>query len=146
MKKIYRASQKRLFLRGWIGGLSMHKYGLPYRNACGHIFPRDVDLVERMLEAAEKYPDVHVVTELNNGWTVNRYQADNARCYYLYKGDADPELEFTNEFTLDDFTAEEIVASQKRDEEFSNRERKPVEIAAVNFAINALLNRGREET
>lgn len=124
-----------------VGGLFMHRYGMPYKNAGGHIFPRDIDLVEQMLDVAERCADVHVVTYFKDGRVANRYETENVSAYYLFTGNADPDIEFTTEFTMDDFTAEEIAASAKRDEEFRNRKFTPVEVAAINFAMNALLSR-----
>lgn len=141
MKKIYRSSQFKDIMGHRIGGLLMHKYGLPYRNGAGHIFPNDPDLVEMMLDAAERHSDVHVVTELKNGWCVNRYEPNNADAHYLFTGNADPEIEFSKEFSNDDFSDEEIAELERQNAEFRTREFTPVELAAISFAFDAVLNR-----
>jgi hypothetical protein len=141
MKKTYRLSQKKDVLGYRIGGLQMHQYGMPYRNAAGHIFPNDVDLLDLMFMAVETHPELHVITVLKDGRTLNRYESENANVHYLYTGNADPEIEFTTEYRLDDWTSEEREESRKYFENFRNREFSPIEAAAVNFAINAVLNK-----
>lgn len=144
-KKIFRRSQKKDVLGRRVSGFHMYKYGLPYQNAAGHIFPRDIDLVERMLDAVEIYSDIHVVTSFRDGTLVNRYATGNVSSYHLYRGNADPTIEFTAEFSMDDWTAEEIAAGEKRNKEFRNRDFTPLEIAAINFGLHALLNRDKKK-
>jgi hypothetical protein len=123
----------------WVGGMSMYKYGLPYRNAGGFIFADDDDLVDSMLAAVERHPELHVVTYLKGGWVLNRYESENANVYYLYFGNADPEIEFSTEYRLDDWTQEELEKCEKWLEEFRNRKTTVEEVAAVNFALNAVM-------
>lgn len=142
MKKTYRRSQKKDILGHCIGGLKMYKYGLPYRNAWGHIFPHDTDLMDLMFIAVEKHPELHIVTRLNKAGefkTLNRYEPVNAKVHYLYTGNADPDIEFTDEFSIDDWTQEEIDAQERFLHEFRTKELSPIQVAAVNFAINAAL-------
>ena len=113
---------------------------MPYRNAGGHIFPHDVDAMDLMFLAVEKYPELHIVTCLNKTgkyMTLNRYEPTNACCYYLYTGNADPEIEFTDETSMEDWTDEEIAAREKAFKEFRESKYSPTQIAAVNFAIHA---------
>lgn len=84
MKKIYRASQRKHVIGPRIGGLQMHKYGLPYDGAAGHFFPNKTDHIDLMLAAVARHPEIHVVTFFKCGGAVNRYEPKNADVYYLF--------------------------------------------------------------
>lgn len=145
MKQIFRRSQMKDVIGRSIGGMKMHKYGLPYRNAAGHIFPMDQDAVDLMLIAIENHPELHVVTHLNKTrdyQILNRYESEDARVHYLYTGNPDPEIVFTNEFRIDDWTEKELEAGQRWLNEVSKREYTPLEIAAVNFAVHVKIKLG----
>ena len=122
-----------------VHGMLMHKYGLPYRNAAGHIFPDDLDLVERMLVVVEQHPELHILTHLDRAEDcriVNYYEPKNAWVHYLCTGNSDPEIEFTREYRRDDTTPEdrarwEKFLAENRDKPYSSEE-----ISAINFAIS----------
>ena len=146
MKKTFRSSQMKDVIGPRLHWRSMHLYGLPFRNAGGHIFPDDEDLVDLMLIAVEKHPELHIVTCLdeNGGYmTLNRYEPENAEAYYLHSGDSDPEIEFTDEVSLHDWTDEEIEEGQRRFERARNHKFTVVEMAALNFSIQAKIDKDR---
>jgi hypothetical protein len=122
----------------------MHKYGLPYRNAAGFIFPDDEDLVDLMLIAAEKYSDIHIVTQLNENEDyrmVNYFEPRNAEMFYLYTGNPDAEIEFTLEFRLDDWTHAQLEEGRRIYNELSSRPLTQLQIAAVNFSIQTKITK-----
>jgi hypothetical protein len=122
----------------------MYKYELPYRNAAGHIFPDDTDAVDLMLIAVEKHPEIHIVTHLTkdaNYLILNRYESHNARVHYLMTGNADPEIQSTQEVSLEDTFEEDHEGWEKFLEEFRTAEYTPVQIAAINFAMNSMLKK-----
>lgn len=88
-----------------------------------------------MLAAVERHPEIHVVTHLNDGHTLNRYEPENAFLYCLHLGNADPEIEFTEEWRADDYTAEQWERHFKRQEEDQNREWSTEEVAAVHWIL-----------
>lgn len=139
MKKIYRRSQKKNVIGRCICGLEMHLFGLPYRNASGMISAKDEDLVDRMLSAADTHSsDIHVLTKLKSGWIANRYKPDGASCYYLATGNSDPEIEFSCEWLEEDWTQEELDTYAQEQENFQKNPMIKEQIAAVNFAMNAI--------
>lgn len=66
-----------------------------------------------MLSAVDRHPELHVVTHLKNGQVVNRYQEEDAYVHRLHLGNADPEIEFSTEWSLDDFADDEIRIGKK---------------------------------
>ena len=135
MKKIYRRSQMKDVLPPTVHGMQMHKYGLPYRNAAGHIFPEDLDLVDMMQVVVEQHPELHIVTYLENGHVVNYYETKDAWVYYLCAGNADPGIEFTEEYRYEDSTPEERERWQDFIAEWRDKPYSSEEISAINFAI-----------
>ncbi len=141
MKKIFRRSQKKDVLGRSVSGYHMHRYGLPYNGGTGGFLPKDEDGIELMLAAAEHFQDLHVVTIFADGSAVNRYQPEgDISAFYLYTGNPDPEIEFSSEFSIDDWTPEQIEASQRR-----SRERAmtpltfgPIETAAINWSFDRM--------
>jgi hypothetical protein len=124
-----------------IHGMEMHKYGLPFRNAIGFIFPEDEDLVDLMFVAVERHPELHIVTNLDASEDyriVNIYEPKNADTFQLYTGDPDPEIGFSQEFSLDDWTAEQRAEGKRRFQELG-RELTTTQIVALNYAIHLRL-------
>ncbi len=79
-----------------IKGPEMAQYGLPNLNHPGLIGEHHgKGSVKKMLDIIDLfYPEIHIVTFLENGNIVNRYEKDGASFYRLFKGNADPNLEF----------------------------------------------------
>jgi hypothetical protein len=106
------------------------------------IFAHQEDAIDLMLLAVEKFPEIHVVTQLNERGhfrLVNYYEPTDADAYYLYRGNPDPDIEFTEEFRIDDWSAEELEAMKDLEREEAARPLSTEQIAAINFAMNALL-------
>jgi hypothetical protein len=139
MKKIYRISQLHRIAGKQISGLRMYRYGLPYDGAVGAIYAKKKDLVDLMHLALEQHPELHIVTHFHDGSAVNRYEEKNALAYFLHLGNADPEIEFSRQWSADDFTDEEWQRHYEQNEKFLNSERTPQEIAAVNWALSKIL-------
>lgn len=118
----------------------MYQYGLPYDGASGSIFAKNIEHVDLMLAALERHPELHVLTYLKDGRAVNRFEEVNAYTYRLHLGNADPDIEFSTEWSANDFTEEEWEQHYKRNEEYLNSERTTEEIAAVNWALNKTSN------
>lgn len=135
MKKIFRRSQKSKVTGRPIYGSQLHKYGLPYIGAAGTFLAEKLDLVDLMLAAVERHPELHIVTRLLDRRIVNRYEPENASSYHLHLGNADPEIEFTREWSADDFTEEELARHDQTREEFRNTPLSTKEIAAVNWIL-----------
>ena len=144
MKKIFRSSQMKDIIGPSVHGLRMHRYGLPFRNGAGFIFPDDEDLVDLMLIAVEKHPELHVVTwldETKEFKMLNRFETENAHAYQLHTGNADPDIEFIDKVSIDDWTPEEIEGSQRRLERLLRREFTVVELAALNYSLHAKIKK-----
>ena len=123
-------------------GLEMHLYGLSYRNADGHFVPKDEDAVELMNLATERHPELHVLTYLDKSEDyriVNYYEPKKSEAFYLYTGNPDPDIEFTKEFRLDDWTPEQLEEEKNYLERARHRKFTIVEIAAMNFSLNRAL-------
>ena len=135
MKKIYRRTQMKDVIGRTVHGTEMHIYNLPYRNAAGHIFPEDLDLVDMMLAVVEKHPELHIVTYLENGHVVNYYETKDAWVYYLCAGNPDPEIEFNKEYRREDSTPGERAGWKKFIEAGRDKPYTPEQIMAINFAI-----------
>ncbi len=117
MKKIYRQSQMGKVLGRSLSGRHMHKYGLKYSNPggfFGEFFGEDAS-VDLMLSVIEKHSTVlHAVSFLENGWIVNRYDPQG-RSFLIFEGNDDPNIEFSTEFRLEDFSQECIDEMLKHD-------------------------------
>ena len=99
MKRMYSTIKIDEILGPYVTGLEMPSYGLPsltHRGVISEVF--ETGSVGKMLAQVQLHPDIHVVTFLKNGDAVNKFQAHNAQYYKLYKGDADPEIEFIHDY------------------------------------------------
>lgn len=135
MKKIYRKSQLHLIIGKQITGFDMHRYQLPYDGAVGSFQATNLDHVELMLLAVERYPELHVVTFFLDGSAVNRYEPKDAFVYRLHLGNNDPTIEFTREWSADDFTKEQWRRSRQLLKEFRTQPWTAEQVAAVNWAV-----------
>lgn len=119
----------------------MHKYGLTYDGASGTFFPNeDMDRIDLMLAAAERhFPEIHVASILENGHMINCY-VENADRYRLYRGNTDPEIEFTDEFLSSDFSEEEERLAREEREKLRRVPPPPADVAAVNWMLQKLMN------
>ncbi len=142
MKKIFRTSQIKDVLGRPVYGPHMHKYGLPYNGASGAFFPKqEPDSIDLMLAAVDRYfPEIHVVSILKGGNTLNRYVED-AEFYELYTGNTDPEIEFTPEILSSDYTEEEKESGRKMLEDFRNNPPDEMDVAAVNWLLQKVAKR-----
>ena len=79
-----------------IKGSEMSQFGLPNLNPHGIISDfYSQGCVERTLEVLDLFfPEIHIVTFLRSSNVLNRYEKENVAYYRLYRGDADPNLEF----------------------------------------------------
>lgn len=143
MKKVFRISQMHCVTGRPIFGDCMYKYGLPYQGAAGTFSPNDEDSIELMLAAVDRHPELHVVTYLKSGGVVNRMQRNNAFFYVLHLGNPDPEIEFSDEFSMNDYSPEQIKMGQEILREFNdpNRKASSQEVAAVRWMINEAVGR-----
>lgn len=141
MKKIFRCSQIKDVLGRQVHGLDMHKYGLTYDGALGTFFPEeDPDRIDLMLAAAERYfPEIHVTSILKDGRMLNRY-VENADLYCLYRGNTDPEIEFTTEMRKSDSTEEENEQVRLFYEANKDIPPTPAEIAAVDWMLKKIMS------
>ena len=136
MKKIFRRSQIKDVLGRRVSGLQMHMYGLTYDGASGAFFPKqDPDRIDLMLAVAERYsPEIHIVSTLKDGRMLNRY-VEGADLYRLYRGNTDPDIEFTTELLSSDYTEEEKESGRKMLEDFRN---DPLDEMAVNWLLQKI--------
>lgn len=135
MKKIYRASQRHKIIGKRVSGPDRHLFGLPYDGASGVFLAQDPDAMDLMFAAAEKYyPEIHIISMMLNGYVYNRY-VEKADGYFLCRGNTDPDLEFTNEWSDDDFTPEELARNRRLWEENLKAAPTAADIAAVNWMI-----------
>jgi hypothetical protein len=146
MKKIFRLSQKKDVLGRRVMGPDMHKYGLPYNGATGVFFPDiEPESIDLMLAAAERYfPEIHVVSTLANGHSVNCYVED-AEKYHLYRGNTDPDIEFTTELLNSDYTEAEKEAGRKLLEHNPDEPLDPVLVAGMNWMIQKIKQSTKQE-
>ncbi len=136
MEKTYRKSQMRKVLGRSVSGLDMHLYGLPYQGAAG-LFGEAFgpDSIDLMLAAVERYfPEIHVVSILKCGMVLNRFSED-ASFYKLYSGDTDPDIIFTSEFSLDDFSPEEIELDNRMNKELFDSQPTNAELNAIRWGL-----------
>ncbi len=137
MKKVYRRSQIEKVVGAPIMGLDMHKYGLPYDGAVGLFSNKSgPDSIDLMLAAVESYyPQIHPVSIMPNGIVHNCYKED-ATCYMLFTGDCDPEIEFSNEFSLKDFPEDELIESRRINDDLWDTPPTIAELNAIQWRIN----------
>lgn len=116
----------------------MYQYGLPYDGAAGTFCPRCEEDVELMLDAVQRHPELHVVTYFKSGHVANRFVQEDALFYLLHSGNSDPEIEFTDEWSLSDDSPEQIKMGQEILSEFRDPNGIPTasEIAAVQWIMS----------
>ncbi len=135
MKKIYRISQLFQATGRMITGFDMYKYGLTYNGGAGTFLAKRIEEVDLMLAAVERHPELHIVTTLCDGRTLNRYESKDADYYHLHLGNADPEIEFTDEWSASDYTQEQWARHQQMCEDFLKNPWTIEDIAAVNWIL-----------
>ena len=133
MKKKYRISQMFHIIGPPVLGFDMYKYGLPYDGAAGIFFAEKEGSIDMMLAAAECHPEIHIVTYLKDRRALNRFESENADTYQIHLGNNDPEIEFTTEWSADDYGDD--TESNERLQRLLDRPPSIREIAAINWLL-----------
>jgi hypothetical protein len=135
MSKSYNRSQFHSVMTQPVFGAELHKFGLPFTNIAGTISRRESkEVIDSMLLAVEWYPELHIVSFMENDEIYNRY-VEGARYYWLFRGDKDPDIMFTSVFSYDDFSHEEIDKMNQFYKDFST---KPPSKKAMMYVQNQL--------
>ena len=96
MKEIHSATKIFQVLGDPVTSDEMSYYGLPCVNSTGIIAEHyQKGLVNLMHKAVERfYPEIHVVTFLKCRNILNRFEEADVRYYKLFRGNANPNIEF----------------------------------------------------
>lgn len=140
MSKSYNRSQFHKIMTQPVYGSELHKYGLPFTNIAGTIKScESKEVIESMLTAVEWFPEVHIVSFMDNFEIYNRY-IEGALFYWLFRGDKDPEIMFTSFFTYSDFSQNEIDEMNQFYEDFSSKPPSKEAVFYVQSQLNKLNN------
>lgn len=120
----------------------MYKFGLPFLCSAGIFNDKTNEgSVDMMLAAVDCYPDIiHVVSFMEDGYVYNTF-VEHAYFYKLYYGNADPEIVFTDEFSLDDFEPGAIESQQRQRDVLLSRTPTLAEKAAIQWQLDKFLRK-----
>lgn len=137
MSKTYNRSQFHKIMTDRVIGPELRQYGIPFTNIAGTISQRESkEILEAMLIAIEWFPEIHIISFMQNNEIYNRY-VEGAEYYSLFRGNKDPEIMFTSVFCPDDISQEEI---EEMNRYYENAGKEPLCKKAL-FYVQCQLNR-----